>query len=275
MWLDDQAKWDVLAGHLRTAGEFGYDTETYGQPDKTSPQHRARIHCFSVGVLTNVESPRGYRRATGRVLPRVALDSPALRSVFADPKVKKYAHNAPHDRHSTENEGVEIRGLEDTLQWARVTNPGLRDYGLKESERRDLGYPPRPEFWDLMKYKADVVSARGKTERGCICGARPCRAKSSSDWLADDGVWRPHLRVEWRVFTPVKKPQEFRYQVPDFVPGAVMAPMVWEGKTYDRLAAFWEYSLADAVRGMELVDWLRRRKPAVVRYPWESSTKSA
>jgi hypothetical protein len=73
--------------------------------------------------------------------------------------------------------------------------------------------------------------------------------------------------------------------VPDFVPGAVLQPLTWEptrdkptppgwwhGKPIDRLAAWWEYSLADSVRGMELVDWIRNQKPSRIVYPWTAQT---
>lgn len=285
MWLERPDQWDKFAEHLRAAGEFGFDTETYGQPDKTSPQHRARIHCWSAGVLTSTASPRGYRRAVGRVLPLAALLHPSIRAVMADARIRKWAHNAPHDRHAAENEGVEVRGLEDSLQHLRVTCPGRLDYGLKAAESWALGYPARPSWVDMVSYVSNVVTARGRTERGCICGAVPCRARSTSDWLGDDGVWRPHLRVQWRVFTPVSRPTPARYAVTDFVPGAVLAPLIWQpskdktvppawwqGKPIDRLQAWWDYSLADAVRGIELVDWMRGLKPARLVYPWASGS---
>lgn len=283
MWLDRPDQWDKLAEVLRSAGEFGFDTETYGQPDKTSPQHRARIHCWSVGVLTGARSPRGFRRAVGRVLPRAALTHPALARVLADPTIRKWAHNAPHDRHAAENEGVEVRGLEDTLQWFRVAVPGRKDYGLKDIERWALGYPARPEFLDLVSYEARVVHARRIRERGCLCGRRPCHARSTSDFLDHDGVWRPHLRVEWTRFCPEERRVPARYAVTDFVPGAQLEPLVWTptkkrtqppawwtGQPLDRLDEWWKYSLADAVRGIEAVDWLRNQKPARLVYPWHS-----
>jgi hypothetical protein len=284
MWLERPDQWDKLAEHLRNAGEFGFDTETYGQPDKTSPQHRARVHCWSVGLLTATASPRGYRRGVGRVLPRSALLHPSIRRVFADPGIRKWAHNAPHDRHAAENEGVEVRGLEDSLQYLRVACPGRLDYGLKSAEAWALGYGPRPSFMDMVSYQARVVNARGRTERGCVCGATPCRARSTAEWLDMDGCWRPHTRVSWRVYSPVVRMVPARYDVTDFVPGSRLEPIRWlktkdkptppgwwHGTDIDRLTAWWEYSLADAVRGMELVDWMRGQKPARVVFPWQTS----
>jgi hypothetical protein len=281
MYLERPDQWDKLAEHLRNAGEFGFDTETYGQPDKTSPQHRARVHCWSVGVLTGAPGPRGYRRAVGRVLPAAALTHPSMRLVMGDAAIRKWAHNAPHDRHATENEGVEVRGLEDSLQYLRVACPGRRDYGLKAAEQWALGYESRPTFMDMVSYVSRVVNARRVRERGCVCGAQPCRARSTADWLDTDGVWRDHTRVQWLRFVPVERDVPARYDVTAFVPGAPLAPLVWvktkdkptppvwwHGVPLDRWTEWLKYSLADAVRGIELVDWVRGLKPARLVYPW-------
>lgn len=213
--------------------------------------------------------------------------------LLADGTVRKWAHNAPHDRHALENEGVEICGLEgsfvaaleDSLQYLRVACPGRKDYGLKDAEHWALGYPSRPSFLDMVSYLQRVVHARKVRERACICGAKPCRARSASDFLAEDGVWRPHLRVEWLRFVPMEKREPARYAVTDFVPGAQLEPIIWQptkkkpnppswwkGKPLDRLTEWWAYSLADAVRGIELVDYIRNLKPVKVQYPWVSST---
>lgn len=270
MWLDKPEQWVALADALRKAGEFGFDTETYGQPDKTSPQYRARVHCWSVGVLTAGTSPRGFRHAVGRVLPVAAMEAGPLREVLEDPSIRKYAHNAPHDYHATRNHGVAIAGLEDSLQWLRVAVPGMRDYGLKGAEQWALGYGPRPEFWDMMKYMGTVTKVRSRWERACICGKRPCHAKGISEWWDEEkGWWSLHTRVEWRVFSPYEVEKEMRLQVTDFVPGAVLPPLHWNGKVLDRLAEWWNYSAADAVHGIELIDWVRNRKPRELKYPWE------
>lgn len=284
MWLERPDQWEKLAEHLRAAGEFGIDTETYGQPDKTSPQHRARIHCWSVGLLSSVSSPRGYRRAVGRVLPVAALQHPAIRGVLAAAEVRKWAHNAPHDRHALENEGVEVRGLEDSLQWARVAIPGRKDYGLKDMESWALGYGPRPSWLDLVSYTASVAHPKRVRVRACLCGDVPCRARSASDWLHDSGQWMPHERVEFSVLHLEDRPTPSRYKVVDFVPGARLAPLTWEptkakptapgwwrGQPLDRLQEWWQYSLADAVRGIELVDYLRGLKPVRLEYPWKTT----
>ena len=255
MWLDRPDQWDRLAAALRAAGEFGLDTETHGQPDKTSPQHRARVHCWSVGVLGGGVGARGYRHGSGRVLPVGALANANLAAVLVDPGVRKWAHNAPHDRHALANEGVDVAGLQDSLQWLRVACPGRHGYGLKEAEQWALGYPPRPGFIETVTHDVEVVTARGRAETGCVCGARPCRAKRTSDWW-DGERFRLHERVKWRVFTPVKRVVQARWDVTEFAPG------------HPRWDAWLAYSLLDATRGIELVDWIRNLRQPEMEYPW-------
>ncbi len=257
-WLDKPEQWDKLAEALVKAGEFGYDTETYDQPDKTSPQWRAKIHCFSVGLLHGPRTARGYRLAVGRVLPVAALFHDSLRAVFEAPSITKWAHNSPHDEHSSKNMGIDIKGVQDSLQWLRVAKPGRSGYGLKEAEQWALGLPPRPSFLETVTHDVIRTTARGKTHKGCICGKSPCRAKASSDWLApDERGWLPHTRVSWRTFTPVHRTVQERWEVTDFVPG------------HERWAQWLAYSLADAVRGIMLVDWTRNQRQHKIAYPWE------
>lgn len=264
MWIDDPAKWPVLADRLRAAGEFGIDTETYGQPDKTSPQHRAKVHCWSVGLLTNQRSPRGYSKAVGVVLPAAALECAELLAVLADPSVRKWAHNAPHDYHSLRNMGVGIEGLEDTLQWARVALPGMLDYGLKGMERWALGKPERDTFLQVVTHPVEVVRVTTRKERRCVCGKVPCRARSTSEWWDQKLGWfRLHEREDVVIPTEHKRMVDVRWDVTDFVPG------------HERWLQWLAYSLADAVSGIEIVSYLRSRKPAKVRYPWNSPSSSA
>lgn len=277
-YIDNPELWPKLAERLRAAGEFGFDTETYGQPDKTSPQHRSKIHCWSVGVLTDKVSSRGYRRAVGVVVPRAGLDHPDIRAVFSDRFIKKWAHNAPHDYHSAVNEGIEINNIEDSLQWARVVVPGVGDYGLKGMEQWALGLPERPSFLDMVKYIGPVVRVTAKTMKGCVCGAQPCRQRSNKEFLDDTGCYRNHTRVTWRKFTPTTRQVELRYEVTRFVPGACLAELVWPvpgsdkpaviSKSYDRWQEWLDYSLSDAVHGIEVVDWLRNHKRREIVYPW-------
>lgn len=262
-YLDDPRRWSKLAEKLEKAKEFGIDTETFGQPDKTSPAHRTKIQCWSVGVLTPALSTWGYHQAVGAVLPRTALDNIDLRRVLADDSIVKWAHNSPHDHHSLLNEGVVISNLNDSLQWLRVAVPGMQNYSLKDAEQWALGYPPRPRFLDLVTHTETIKVAVSHKEKGCICGAKPCHKKGSTDWL-DVDQWRPHTRVEWTRFTPTEKLIETRWDVSEFNPG------------HPRWDDWVSYSLMDAVRGIELVDWLRTNSKIKkgIAWPWHSPVTS-
>lgn len=268
-WLARPEQWTALGQRLQTIGEFALDTETYGQPDKTSPQHRAIVHCWSIGVLTKQRHPRGYSIATGVVLPAAALDDSAIRAALARPDIRKWAHNAPHDYHAIVNRGVEVNGLEDTLQWLRVAVPGMTQYGLKPVSQWALGKPPRPNFKEVTGYQTVVRRSTWKKDKTCVCGKKPCRAKGTSDWFDPKlGWWRMHERVETKVETVHEREETAYYAVPDFVPGADLKPLLWHGATIDRMAAWEAYSLEDSVDDMELVSWLRSRPVRVIPTPW-------
>lgn len=261
MYLDRPAQWDRLAERLGDPGRWplGLDTETHGQPDRTSPQHRARVQCWSVGVLTDARHPRGYRVAQGAVLPRAALEHPGLRRLL-ESDVPKYAHNAPHDHHALRNEGVQVRALRDTLQWTRLQLPGLPlGYGLKSLEVHLLGKPERPGFREVVELRYTETRARRRREKGCICGRTPCRSKSTSDWVDPVlGAWRPHTRVSWRRYHPEPVELVRLRDVSEMVPGC---------PDWERWVA---YALADAVGVLELADYLEHRRPrwGAEDYPW-------
>lgn len=268
-WLAQPEQWTALGQRLQTIGEFALDTETYGQPDKTSPQHRAKVHCWSVGVLTSKRHPRGYNIATGMVLPAAALNDPAIRAALGKSSVRKWAHNAPHDYHALMNMGVEVNGLEDTLQWSRVAVPGMTAYNLKAMSQWALGKPPRPTFKEVTGYQAIVSRSTWKKTKQCVCGKSPCRAKSTSDWFDPKlGWWRLHERVETRIETVHEREVTLYYAVPDFVQGADLKPLEWHGATTERMKAWEDYSLEDSLDGMELVSWLQSRPVRTIVSPW-------
>lgn len=272
MWLTRPEQWTALGERLASLGEFALDAETYGQPDKTSPQHRAIVHCWSVGVLTNRRHPRGYNLATGVVLPAEALHNDAIRRVMANPAVRKWAHNAPHDYHSIVNAGVEVIGLEDTLQWLRVAVPGMTSYGLKAASQWALGKPARPTFEQVTGYQAMVRRSTFRKDKKCVCGKSPCRAKSTSDWFDPAiGWWRKHERIETRVETVHEREVTEHYPVTAFFPGAELLPLDWQGQKIDRMKAWDDYSLEDSVDDMELVSWLRSRPARRVPSPWSDT----
>jgi hypothetical protein len=267
-YLDDPAKWPVLAEKLAKAGEFGYDSETYGQEDRESPQHRARVHCWSVGWLTEKQSGRGYRSAVGVVLPYCAFDSPEIRAIFSNPLITKWAHNAPHDWHAAANMGIEINGLQDSLQWFRVAFPGMQGYGLKAIAKWALGYKDRPSFIEMMTHKGIETKVTRKREKGCICGNKPCHQRSNKEFLSNDGVYKLHRRVEWSRFTCVSKVVDVRYKVTDFTKDAILDPLIWNNSEYSRWEQWLEYAVEDAIQCIEAIDWLRNKSKPKIEYPW-------
>lgn len=267
-WITDPAKWDRLADKLANpaAWPLGVDSETFGQPDRTSPQWRARVHCWSLGVRTDQRNPRGYRVAQGVVLPRAALDHPGLRSLLERADVPKLAHNAPHDYHSFCNEGVDVRGMEDTLQWARVALPSLWcGYGLKDLEVHILGKPARPSFKGVTRLEYIKATVKRHKERACVCGDIPCRAKQTSEWWDPGQGWfRPHTRVTWRRFSVEHRPAERQRDVTEM------------GEGCPGWAEWVAYSLADAVGVLELADYLSNRavKWSERDWPWTVKTQA-
>ena len=272
MWVTDPAALDRLAARLLTAGRAGFDTETFGQPDRCSPQYRAQIHCWSVAILGPNRCPRGYRRAGGVVLPAAALDHPALLDALR--AIELWGHNAPHDEHAAKNRGTDLT-VHDTLQWLRLACPGRPGYGLKEAEVWALGKKPRPDFDVMTQHEVPDPWYSTRHVKRCRCGAEPCR-KPSKSTFERDGETLHHDRLKVPVRTLHERTKVERYPVTAFVPGAVMDPVVWNGKTEDRMALWWDYSAADAVSAIELVDWLETTvHPAASRagapgreYPW-------
>lgn len=247
-----------MARALLAAGEAGIDSETHGQPDRTSPQHRAQVHHWSIAVLGATESPRGYRLASGAVLPVAALGYDPL--VAALKAVKLWAHNAPHDYHAFRNGGVELE-IDDTLQWLRVAVPGMKEYGLKAVERWALGKPARPDFLEVVTHPVAVYRTTTRHETRCACGKVPCRARSTSDFYDQIlGVWRPHRRDEVAIETTHESIVDQRWDVTEFGPG------------HPRWDTWLHYALTDAVSGIELVSWLRNKRYKETRYPWQATT---
>lgn len=261
-YLDRPEQWDRLAERLSDPARWplGFDTETHSQPDRTSPAHRARVQCWSIATRTERRHPRGYRHAVGVTLPREAMDHAGLRALLERPEVPLLAHNASHDYHAVRNEGINLTNLEDTLQAARVALPALWcGYGLKDLEVHVLGKQPRPKFRDVVRLDYTATGVKRTTERGCSCGAQPCRARATSDWFDDALGWhRPHTRVTWRRFTPAPRSATRQRDVAEMLPGC-------EG--WDTWV---DYALIDAVSVLELDDYLLNRpaKWGVRDYPW-------
>lgn len=262
-WVDTPDRWAALADALLRSEEAGIDSETYDQPDKTSPQWRTRIHCWSIATLGSKTSPRGYRLASGLALPRAALDFPPL--VDALKSITLWAHNAPHDEHSFRNEGIELV-IQDTLQWARVAVPGKGDYALKSKgmkvglEQWALGKPIRAGFKEMVSYRKTEVVNRERRVKRCMCGREGCRKQQTSTWWdTETQTERPHLRLQTILVTPVERTIDAKYAVTDFTP------------YHPRWKEWLDYVVVDSVSGIETVDWLRHLREPVFQYPWKAN----
>lgn len=270
MWLDTPDQWEKLAALLVKKGEAGIDSETYNQPNRTSPQHRTKISHWSIAVLSDTLHSRGYNIAKGVALPPVAFENARLRAALQ--QIQLYAHNAPHDHHSFANEGL-VLDIQDTLQWTRVAVPGKRSYGLKTHisskgvpsigvEEWALGKPRRPDFKQLVSHEEDVVVVKTSTTKACICGKQPCRSRSTSEWWDESTGWfKKHERVESVVETRTVKKVKATWEVTDFNP------------EHPRWKEWLDYVIVDAVSGIELVSWLRNVKPPNNPYPWRGVSK--
>lgn len=171
--------WTRAAEVVRAAGEAGLDTEFYGVDLKErSPCLTARVHVWSLAVANGGVHPRGYETSDGLVLPAAALHHPPMREVLSDPAVLLNAHNARSEYHSIHaSAGLELPGLEDTIELYRWVVPGRLKYDLKTAAREELGVEPLGSFKDLFSEPNEVEVERHRKARECECGARPCRRR--------------------------------------------------------------------------------------------------
>lgn len=295
-YLDREDQWNALATAINRATEagdpVGIDSETDGQDQDQSPQYRAQVVVFSVGLLGQSVSPRGFRYATGAVLPRAALENTTLVAALQAADLR--GHNGPHDYHAFLNAGVQFP-ITDTLQPLRVLVPGMGDYGLKAVERWALGKPSRPEYRDMVHYRGLFPVERSTTVSRCTCSLAgypiPChRQKKSTFEVAGRALH--HLRWDIRVPRTEMVERSAVYSIREFVPGAVLEPIVWRptkrngrvsttpawwrGLPIPRWDAWLNYAGADAVSAAELADWMLRYKQdprKVLDFPWVDSAK--
>lgn len=246
-YLDTPEKWVACERTLRAAGVFGLDTETYGHDVKTSsPAYRAKIDVWSVAVRTPELSPVGYHVAAGAVLPVDAL--PYFKELLEDELVWKVLHNARHDRHSLANHGVQLRGVRDTLERARLLFPGLEDgFALKPLRVSVLRKSSRDTFKDVT---APLVRQVWTTHpvKTCACGTAGCKKRSLPD----------HAKLTSDVQT-VKEVTE-PCPIESVIPG------------HPRWAMKCDYAGDDAVDGLELDEMLDLRQVELARLlpplPW-------
>lgn len=250
-YADSPAAWDKVARVCRKAGRVGFDTETFGHDiEDTSAPHRARVHVWSLAVRIDKMHPRGFRRTKGVMLPAAALEYPALVDLLEDPSVIKLAHNLPHDQHSVRNHGIRLGGGIDTLPRARLVLTDEVSHSLKPLMERKLGRTVIT-FKDVVGEMYDRAVAVKQREKGCVCGATPCRRRGPQ-----------HVRVKWTRFRVKYVPTYREIPLQEIVPGHYRFPLLTK------------YSIQDAEGVLELDDLLDRaevwamKKRGDVVVPW-------
>ena len=169
VWLETESEWDDVAERLYASQEcVGFDTETVGcDPDDDTAVGTARVVVFSLAIPDGVLRPRGYREATGLVLPARALGHSGIRRFLEDPSRPKVAHNGRYDRHACANEGVSVRGLLDTVDIYRTICPGRERYGLKYLVPDILNWEMVGKFEDV--FSEPIISVKVKRQRYKVC----------------------------------------------------------------------------------------------------------
>jgi hypothetical protein len=208
---------------------------------------------WSLAVPTSELHPRGFRRAAGVTLPGEALTYGPLRGVLEDPDIVKPAHNAPHDWHAARNAGVHVRGLVDTLPWARVALPewaGFPGHGLKELARRLLGRD-MTEYKDVLSEPNVVPVTRTHRVTRCLVEGVPC--------------WYP---------APCRRRGAHKREVStvettEYVTrGTRLMPLESVVPGHPRHATLVGYAAQDAEAALELWQLLGRQTVAPVEVPW-------
>jgi len=129
----DEAAVAALAGELRAAGRFAFDTET----DSLDPMRAQLIGLsFSTGAGRAVYVPTPHPSGGGVLLAALRR---LLGPVFADASVAKIGHNLKFDLRVLTHAGMETNGADfDTMLAAQLLDPDM-ECGLKELARRGLG----------------------------------------------------------------------------------------------------------------------------------------
>ena len=144
--VTDEATLTVLTQSLARAGLFAFDTET----DTTDAMlaHIVGIS-LSMGHGEAFYLPVGHGATPSGEVPATQLPIATILArlgpIFADPAIKKVAHNAKYDMTVLLQHGFTIQGLiSDTMVAAYLTDPGRRGLGLKEQAFEVLGIVMTP-----------------------------------------------------------------------------------------------------------------------------------
>ncbi len=248
MFLDTPERWKKLLAVLEKESVIGLDSEFEGV-DFSSGQscvNLAKIDVFSVAVLTSKWHPRGYHEAKGCVLPKEAI--PYFKDVLENPKILKAAHNSNVDVHAFYNAGVDCQGVVNTLSLARWIRPGRLLYNLDDLCYDYLGVGKADSFKDIFVIDDIQMVNKPKKVKVCLCGVEKCRK---------------------RTYPEHHKWEELRDNFVEKKVGTKTIPLHTVRPGHELWERYVKYALVDAIRAVELYDFLVRLGERIeVDIPW-------
>lgn len=246
-YLGKPDEWRRLCAYLLTQAEVGLDTEGEGFKDAGA----STVTVWSVAGFNNKSSPRGYRLATGYVLPAEALET--FRPLLESQTVVKYCHNAPADTRAIhDTAGIVINKCHCTLQYARVALPGLDSYGLKPLACSVLGKGYRPGFAEVMGYDEVVRTEKAIPSKSCACGAEKCRKR----------LLPMHAKTVTESVVVTEKTVHKEYRPSEMHTG------------HERWAQWVAYAMEDAVDALELADYLNHLPSQMPSDPYSNEVRA-
>jgi DNA polymerase-1 len=203
--VTDETALAVLARSLARAESFAFDVET----DATDPM-LARLAGISL-TLGQGEAyyiPVGHMATLAGEPPGRQLDLATvqryLAPIFADPALKKIAHNGKYDMLVLGRHGMPVTGLTfDTMVAAYLTDPGRRGLGLKEQAFEILGIVMTP-----------ITALIGTGSKQITMAQVPPHAAANYAGADADMTWRLvepltrklHELNLWKLFTEIEMP---------------------------------------------------------------------
>lgn len=267
MYLASEREWVKCAKRLESETAIGLDSEFTGVDFSLGQScvNRARIHVWSVGILTPEFHPRGYKVAMGCVLPAVAI--PTFKYILEDCGIVKAIHNAPVDCHAFYNSGIDLKGVVNTLSLGRWCLPGRLRYNLDDICTEELGAGKADSFDDMFRKVKYVESVKTKSiehKRCLTCGEDGVLGQDGMVGVACRRRKYPHIQTKWTVEESVSTLRREGYYYEDqslVIPGHEL---------WDR---YLEYALVDAIRAVEFYDYCNRRteQTEVIWYKNEAS----
>lgn len=246
MYLETESKWVKLLNVLKTQKVIGLDSEFHGVDFSSGDScvNLAKLDLWSVAVFSGEWSPRNYSKAKGASLPPEAL--PYFKEVLEDSSIIKVCHNSPVDFHCFKNAGVEVTNIVNTLSMARWIVPGRDTYNLDDLSIDYLGAGKSESFKSLFTGTRIIEVPVEKKIKVCICNEPGCRKRK----FPHDNKWE-------QVVTSFKEKEE-----------SFLIPIYTVRPGHELFERYRIYAEVDAVRALELYDYLLRRGTQLVEIPW-------